>query len=530
MLSRITGLGRDLVIGWAFGTGAAADAFFVAFRIPNLLRRFVAEGAMGMAFVPVLTEYLTRHSRAEAVVAARTLAATMMVLLGALVVVGVVFAPAWVTLFAPGFLLDAEKTALTVELTRLMFPYVFLIGMVALLAGLLNALRHFAAPASSPVLLNLAVIAAALLLAPRLASPIHGLAYGVLIGGGLQLTVQAVALERLRVPLRPLWRPSHPVLPRVGRLLLPALIGAAVYQVNILVGTILASVLPPGSVSYLWYADRVFELPLGLVAVALGTAALPSFAAQASRNALGELRESVLATVRVTSSIALGASAGLLVLAVPITVVLFHRGAFGLPEAERTARALQAFAVGLWPVAVARLLVPAFYALGDTRTPVIAAACSLVANLLFSLALMGSVEVSEGSSVRAVLASVTETIGVWDLGHAGLALATSLSAAVNVLVLLVALRRRLSGMHVAPLMASAGRGLLAGLMMIVPVHLVASSIAWPSAAGAWLEAAVLFGAICAGVAAFALAVWILGGPERELFRRLLREARGGTRM
>src|SRR5215470_2583453 len=392
LISRMAGLVRDSVVGYYFGAGLAADAFFVAFRIPNLLRRFVAEGAMSVAFIPVFTDYLTNRGREEAVEAASALATLMAVLLVALAAIGIVFAPFWTALFAPGFVEEPEKFALTVTLTRLVFPYIFLISLVALTSGILNSLRHFAAPAMSPIFLNLAMIAAAFFLCPRLAVPVKGLAWGVVIGGVLQLALQIPPLLRHGVRLRPFWHPRHEAVRRALGLMAPMLFGAAVYQINIMVDTILASVLPPGSVSYLWYADRVFEFPLGIFAVALGTAALPSFSAQAARGAYDDLRQTLAFSIRLTNFIVLPAMVGIMTLATPITAVLFQRGAFGFTEAVLTARALSAFAVGLWSVSMVRLIVPAFYAFQDTRTPVLTAAAAFIANCICSLVLMGPVD------------------------------------------------------------------------------------------------------------------------------------------
>ncbi len=246
-ISRIGGLIRDAVVGYYFGTGMAADAFFVAFRIPNLLRRFVAEGAMSTAFIPVFTDYLTNRSREEAVEAASALATLMVLLLAVLTAIGIIFAPFWTALFAPGFVEAPGKFELTVTLTRLVFPYIFLISMVALTSGMLNSLRHFGAPAISPIFLNVAMIVAAIFVCPHLAVPVRGLAYGVIGGGTLQLVWHLVPLWRLGIRITPFWAPRHEAVSRVLRLMGPMVFGAAVYQINIMVDTVLASVLPSGN-------------------------------------------------------------------------------------------------------------------------------------------------------------------------------------------------------------------------------------------------------------------------------------------
>jgi len=523
LISRIAGLVRDSVVGYYFGTGVAADAFFVAFRIPNLLRRFVGEGAMSVAFIPVFTDYLTRRSREDAVEAASAMATLMAVALSVLTVVGILFAPLWTALFAPGFVDEPEKFALTVRLTRLVFPYIFLISLVALTSGLLNALRHFAAPAMSPILLNLSMIAAALWLCPRLAIPVEGLAYGVIIGGVFQCALQVPPLLRRGVRLTPLWRPRHEAVRRTFGLMAPMLFGAAVYQINIMVDTILASVLPSGSVSYLWYADRVFEFPLGIFAVALGTAALPSFSAQAVRGAYDDLRHSLAFSVRMTNVIVLPATVGILTLATPITSVLFQRGAFGFPEAVLTARALSAFAIGLWAVSMVRLFVPAFYAMGDTKTPVWAAAAAFVANCGFSVMLMGPVTTIGDSHIVRAIAFMTHALAVLPLQHAGLALAASLSAVVNLTVLAIGLRRRLGALEERELVLSFGRNALAAVAMIPAVRWVAGLAEWSQPGHLAVRVLVLLVAIVTGVLVFSAVALAVGGAELRTMMRLLRQ-------
>jgi len=522
-ISRVAGLVRDAVVGYYFGTGLAADAFFVAFRIPNLLRRFVAEGAMSTAFIPVFTDYLTNRPRKDAVDAASAIATLMALLLVVLTAIGILFAPFWTSLFAPGFVEEPGKFALTVTLTRLTFPYIFLISLVALTSGILNSLRHFAAPAMSPIFLNLAMIGAAVLLCPQLSVPVKGLAYGVVIGGCLQLALQIPPLLRHGIRLEPRWEPRHAGVQRVLRLMAPTVFGAAVYQINIMVDTILASVLPGGSVSYLWYADRVFEFPLGIFAVALGTAALPSFSAQAARGAYDELRRSLSFSIRLTNFIAIPAAVGMATLATPITTVLFQRGAFGFEQSLLTARALAAFAVGLWSVSMVRLLVPAFYALEDTRTPVITAAITFIANCGFSLMLMGAVPPTGESRIADGIAAVTQAVSVVDLRHAGLALSTSLAATLNVVLLALFLRRRLGVLHVAELAPSLARSVLASAAMILPVRYVAAFTDWAQPGQLVVHAGVLFAAIGVGVVVFLAAAAVLGGDEVRTVTRLLRQ-------
>jgi putative peptidoglycan lipid II flippase len=526
LLSRIAGLVRDAVIGYYFGTGIAADAFFVAFRIPNLLRRFVAEGAMSVAFVPVFTDYLTNRSRREAVEAASALATVMAAVLLGLTVVGVTFAPLWTSLFAPGFSDAPDKFALTVTLTRWVFPYIFLVSLVALASGVLNSLRHFAAPAAAPIFLNLSIIGAAVGLSPRLSTPIYGIAYGVLIGGFVQLAVQIPPLLRHGVRIVPRWQPRHEAVRRALGLMAPMVFGAAVYQVNLMISTMLASVLPSGSVSYLWYAGRVFEFPLGIFAVALGTAALPSFSAQAARGAYAELRQSLAFSIRITSVIVLPAMVGMITLAMPIVSVLFQRGAFGAAEVTSTTQALCAFAIGLWPVSMARLVVPAFYALGDTRTPVITAAVAFIVNCACCLLLMGPVASSGDSRLADAIAALTLTFSVVDLRHTGLALSTSVAASVNLFVLSWLLRRRLGALGGGRILASFFRALAASLAMVPIVRYIAGLTTWSDPGHTVVHAAVLTAAIAAGGLVFTVLALALGGDEVRALIALVRQRLG----
>ncbi|HUI27072.1 MAG TPA: murein biosynthesis integral membrane protein MurJ [Candidatus Kryptonia bacterium] len=519
LLSRVGGLGRDVVVGYYFGAGMAADAFFVALRVPNLLRRLVAEGAMNVAFIPVFADYAANRNRHETARAARALATVMAVILAVLTIAGMLWAPALTAAFAPGFGDQPGKLALTVGLTRVVFPYLFLIGLVSLSGGLLNAYRHFAAPALSPIFLNLAIIASAIVLAPRLAEPVYGVACGVVLGGVLQLTILQPPLWRRGVRLWPCWEPRHPAVRRVLWLLLPTVFAVATYQLSVVFNTILASVLPGGSVSYLWYATRVYEFPIGLFAVALGTAALPSFSTQAARGAYAEMTESVSFAIRLTNFVALPASVGLLCLAQPIVSVLFQRGAFGAHEVELTARALSAMVVGLWALSITRVLVPAFYALHDARTPVLTGVAALLVNICASFMLMGVVPATGRSGLADVIAHITASVSVASMQHAGLALASSIAAIVNTVLLAVILRRRLPTLRFGSLGRSLLQSGVAAAAMVWPVRSIAAGVEWNQAGGLLLKGAVLSAAMIAGVAVFALVAVLIGGEDvRRLFR------------
>jgi len=441
LLSRILGLVRDMVVARFFGAGMAADAFFVAFRIPNLLRRLFAEGSLTIAFIPVFTEYLHQKSKKDAFDLARAVLTLLAMVLALVTVLGVLFAPWVVRLQAFGFGGSGPKYELTVLLTRITFPYIFLVSLVAFFMGVLNSLRHFAAPAAAPIFLNVGIIAATLIISPHLSEPVVGLAVGVLIGGVLQILLQLPWLIQKGVSLKPCWNPGHPAVRRIGLLMLPAIYGSAIYQVNQFIGTLLASFLPQGSVSWLYYADRLMEFPLGVFAIAISTAALPSLSAQAAAKDLTEFRETLSHSVRLTFFITIPAMAGLMALGQPVIQIFFQRGAFDSLSTVMTTKALFCYAVGLWAFSANRVLVSAFYAFQDTRTPVKIATVTLFVNVGFSLLLMGP------------------------LKHAGLALATSLASSMQFFLLLFCLKRMQGVLHLRPILVSAFKSLAASALM-----------------------------------------------------------------
>ncbi len=521
LLSRMTGLVRDIVIGSVFGAGSNADTFFVAFRIPNVLRRIVGEGAAAAALVPVVTEYLNFRPRAEAMAMVRALFGAGLAVLLALTAAGVIGAKPLVHLFAPGF--TPAKLALTVALTRITFFYLLCIGLVALAMGVLHALRHFAAPAFAPILLNLALIGCALWLPAHLAEPVFSLAYGVIIGGVCQFAWQLPPLARLGVPLVPQWWPGHPAVRRVGFLLLPVLFGTAVYQISLLVNTLLASLLKEGSVAALWYASHLFEFPMAIFVSALSVAALPSLATQAQRQDLAAVCASLGFALRLVSLVTLPAAVGLSVLAVPITSVLFFRGAFSAEHVLATAAALQGFAAGLWSVAIARLFSSCFYALADTRTPAYTGTVAFAANLGFSLMLMGEVTVSaETHGLARLFASLSHSFAVVDLGVAGLALAASLAATVNLVLLGGLLYRRLGRSPWAGGGSLLLWSLSASVLMAFVARWIVQEVDWLSPQASFVgRLGVLVLAVVAGIASFLLVVWKGGREELRALTGML---------
>jgi putative peptidoglycan lipid II flippase len=498
MLSRIFGFIRDMVVAGFFGAGLTTDAFFVAFRIPNLLRRLLAEGSLTVSFVPVFTEYLRNKTREEALELANITFTALSIILVVVSLMGVAFSPLIVTVMAPGFVKAPAQYDLAVFLTRLMFPYIFLISLVALCMGILNSLRHFAAPALSPVVLNLSMIVAALTLRDFFREPIVSLAAGVMAGGILQLVMQWPFLVKMGVRLKPDFHFRHPGVKRIGLLMLPAAFGAAIYQINIFIGTILASLLPTGSVSYLYYADRIVELPLGVFAIAVGTATLPSFSEQVALGKIEELKRTIAFSLRLVLFITIPATVAMILLRSPIISVLFQRGEFGIQATTLTAQALLFYAVGLWAFSVIRIIVAVFYALQDTHTPMKAAIVSLIVNAVFSVALM------------------------FPLKHGGIALATSVASAVNVGMLWVILKRRVGIILDAEFYRSFGKTVFASLVMGGMILVVDLIYPWyPSGP---FNARLIYLVLCiaGGGAVFFAAAFLLKSPEIEIMLRSVR--------
>ncbi|NMG63672.1 murein biosynthesis integral membrane protein MurJ [Azoarcus indigens] len=418
LLSRILGFVRDFVVARAFGAGMATDAFFVAFRLPNLLRRMFAEGAFSQAFVPILAEYRNRQGHE----ATRTLVDKVATLLGLVVagvaLLGILASPLIIYISAPGFSDDAEKFALTVELTRITFPYIFFMALVALAGGILNTWSKFSIPAFTPVLLNLSFIGMALLAAPYFDPPVLALAWAVFIGGLLQLALQLRPLARIGMLPRFRLDLSDPGVRRILKLMAPALLGVSVSQISLLINTIFASFLESGSVSWLYYADRLMEFPSGLLGVALGTILLPSLAklhADDKAEAFSSLLDWGL---RLTLVLTLPAALALALLSTPLIATLFHYGAFSSGDVLQTRNALVAYSVGLTGLILVKVLAPGFYARQDIRTPVKIAVITLLATQAMNLAFIGP------------------------LRHAGLALSIGLASCLNAGLLFYGLRRR----------------------------------------------------------------------------------------
>lgn len=499
--SRILGFIRDMVLARLFGAGLAADAFFVAYRVPSLLRELFAEGSMSAAFIPIFSEYLARRSRRDAWELASAAFTTLLTILTGICILGIMIAPWLVPLIAPGFSNDPQRLALTTLLTQIMFPYLLFIGLSALAMGVLNSVRSFAVPAFSPVMFNIAIITCAFLVAPFFAQPILAVAIGVVIGGLAQFLVQLPALQRAGFLFA--WRTEfgHDGVRRIGWLMAPALVGLSVTQINILVSTILASYFPGGP-TYLFYGMRLIQFPLGVFGVALATAVLPSLSSHAANGNLEALRETLGFGLRLIFFIIFPAMVGLILLRVPIVHLFFEHGRFTAADTSGTAAAVLAYAVGLWAFAGVRIVVSAFYALQDTRTPVMVAGVALASNIVLSLALMGPFK------------------------HAGLALATAISAMINVGLLVIFLVRRLQALRWQEMFKSHMRVVLASLPIIVACLWVAGLAVW-SQPEAWVAKGVmLLVGIGLSVAGYVTVHTVLGSSEMDFLWDLVKRRLG----
>lgn len=451
MISRVFGLIRDMVVAYFFGANAGADAFFLAFRIPNLFRRLFAEGAFAQAFVPVLTEYKTHKPEEVRSLVDRTAGSLGLVLLF-ITVVGIAAAEGVISLFAPGFLYHGEtaKFALAVDMLRLTFPYLMLISMTALAGSILNTFGRFAAPAFTPVLLNLSLISCAILLRPHLQEPVMALAWGVLIAGVVQLTFQLPFLAQIQMLPKPKPAFSDPGVKKVMMLMLPAILGASVSQINLLVDTLLASFLETGSLSWLYYADRLLELPLALFGIAIATVILPGLSQEHADEKPEAFSETLNWAMRMVIIFGVPATIALVYLSEPLIATLFFQGEMTERDVSLSGAALAAYGGGLLGHMLVKVLAPGYFARQDTVTPVRFGIATLLTNIVLNLAL------------------------VWHLQHVGLALATSLSAFLNAGLLFTGLLRsgtlKLNGgwLKFLAQISFASACLVAGLYLLLP--------------------------------------------------------------
>ena len=498
-LSRITGLIREIVGFNLFGAGASMDAFQVAWRIPNLLRRLFAEGAFSQAFVPVFAEYKSTRNATDAKRLADHVASLLALILFFVTVIGVIAAPLLVYLTASGFSADAAKFDLTVELVRITFPYIFFISLVALAAGILNSFSEFKTPAFTPVLLNLSVIAAAVWLAPRVNPPILALAIGTLVGGVVQLAFQVPALRRVGMLPRisfSAWRfRKDEGVVRILGLMAPAILGVSVAQISLLLNTQIASFLQTGSVSWLTAADRLMEFPSALLGVALGTVLLPSLVKSHVQQNPREFSRLMDWGLRVTLLLALPAALGLALLATPLIATLLQHGRFTANDVLMSRAALIAYAVGLTGIILVKILAPGFYARQNVKTPVKIGIVTLVVTQVFNLAFVPL------------------------FAHAGLALSIGLGACVNAGLLYFFIRRQ-------GIFTPQAEWLVFVLKLAVALYLMGGVLWWVSGAETeWLtqdtatKCIRLSCVIALGAAVYFAALWAMGIRARDFLKR-----------
>lgn len=481
-----------------FGAGLATDAFFVAFKIPNFLRRLFAEGAFSQAFVPILAEYKNRRGESDLRDLIDSVSGVLLLALAAVTAIGVVAAPVIIYISAPGFAATPAKFDLTVELLRITFPYILFISLTAFAGGILNTFGRFAVPAFTPVLLNVSFIVFILWLAPHFDPPAKALAWAVFAGGVLQLALQAPYLMRIRALPRFRLNFAHEGMRRVVKLMGPAVFGVSVGQISLVLNVIFASFLVTGSVSWLYYADRLMEFPAGLLGAALGTILLPSLSKHYANDASVEYSALLDWGLRLTFLLAVPAAVALALLAMPLIITLFKHGAFSAADAYATRAALMAYSVGLLGLILVKVLAPGFYARQDIKTPVKIGVATLLVTQLMNLTF------------------------IWPLQHAGLALATGLGACFNAALLYRGLRRR--GIY------TPRQGWLVFLLKLVISVYAMAVVLWLTAgapdvwfsAGAGARVLRLAWVVLLGAAAYFASLWLLGFRVRDFSRHEVR--------
>ncbi len=499
LISRILGLVRDVVFARYFGASLAMDAFLVAQRIPNMLRRFFAEGAFSAGFIPVMARFRERHDHAEAREFVDAVAGTFGIILFLVTLLGVIVSPLLVLIVAPGFVGDGGDFDLAALMLRFTFPYLLFISLTAFAGGILNTFGRFGVPAFTPVILNVVLIVAAVWISPMLEQPVMALAYAILVAGIFQLLFQLPFLAKIHAFPRPIWAPRHEGVRRAFRLMVPAIFGSSVAQINVLIGGIIASLLPVGSISYLYFSDRLMEFPLGLFGIALATVMLPTLSRLWANEDKTEFSETLDWSMKLTLLIVIPAAAGLIVLSGPLIATLFYGGIFDQHAVSMTTLALRAYAVGLIGFSFVKILAPAFFARENTRTPVRIGLVALGVNLLLSIAF-------------ALYLTSVDFAGP----HVGLAVATSIAAIVNAVLLYRGLRRDGVMHHGAGWLSLAARIVVANAAMCAVLFQFNRPLDW------WFGAAsldrVYWLALCviAGVVTYCLTLLVMGLRPSQL--------------
>lgn len=515
LLSRVLGFVRDMVIARIFGAGDATDAYFVAFRIPNFFRRLFAEGSFSLAFVPVFAEYYRNRGHEELRKLVDAVSGALIAALFLMTALGMWGAGWFISIFAPGFADNASQFLLAQDLLRITFPYLFFISLTALAGGILNTMGRFFVPAVTPVLLNVSLIAAALLGAPYFDEPITALAWGIFFAGVAQFALQLPVLWKLKVLPRPNWQWGHAGVKKVAKLMVPTLLGSSVAQINLLFDTLLASLLISGSVTWLYYADRLLEFPLGVFGVALGTVILPTLS---KRVAAGE-HEAELATLawalRWSFLIALPAAVGLAMLAEPILLALFTYEAFAASDAHFAAWALSAYALGLPAFIVIKALAPSFYARQDTKTPVKIAVMAMILNMVLNVLFITYIAWRLNDSAwsdSGWLALVMQSPGV----HAGLALASAGSGWFNAAMLWRGVSKQGRAPEIQHLLPILWRCLMASAAMATMLYLLPTAWFPTVEMPAWQRVLSLLGLVLCGAASYGVMLLVSRIPLSEL--------------
>lgn len=454
LVSRISGFIRDMLIANYFGASGSLDGFFVAFRIPNLFRRLVGEGALTISFIPVYTEYLVNETREEALRLAQKTLSILFVVLVLIVALGEIFSEQVVQLFAVGFQ-DPSQLSLTINLNSIMFPYLFLVGLVAFAMGYLNSHGYFFTPAFSPVLLNVGFILGAVLFQRFFSEPLYGLALGVITGGVLQVLLQIPTMIKAGFRMKFSIDLKHPGIRKIFRLIAPATFGIAVYQINILMSTVLASLLPSGSISYLFYSDRLTEIVLGVFIVSIGNVILPEMSRVSAMDDIDRLKKIFMSSAKAALFLAIPASVALMVIGFPIISVLFMRGEFTPFHTEMTYRALFFSSAGISSIALLRITTPTYYSLKDTKTPVITSTVAFIVNIVLGYVLMKTA-----------------------LLHAGLALANTAAVTVQVIILAIVLKKKIVSLHLSEFIAPVLKFITASLAMGAVLHYISGFADW----------------------------------------------------
>lgn len=497
MLSRVLGLVRDIVLLNVFGAGKDFDTFVVAFRIPNFFRRLFAEGAFSQAFIPVLTEYKTSKTHAEVQILISRVFGCLLTAMSLLTFVAMVAAPAIIYLYAPGFHNDPEKFDLAVDMFRLTIPYLMFMSLTAFASSILNSYGSFASPAFSPVLLNIAMIAGAWWLTPFMAEPIMALGWAVVVAGVLQLAIQIPELWKKNLLIPPKVDFKHEGVDRILKLMLPALFGVSVTQINLLLNTIWASFMQDGSVSWLYSAERMTELPLGLIGVAIGTVILPSLSARHAEQDQAKFKSMIDWAAKIIMLVGIPASIALFMLSTPIIQALFQRGEFTLEDTHMTALALQCMSAGVISFMLIKVFAPGFYAQQDTKTPVRVGLMAVAANAILNVVFIGFFKLID-----------------WHAEHMALALASSGSALVNAGMLYFYLHKRNIYRFGAHWKKLGFQFLVANMTMIAAL---AYALKWYQGDIAqWLRIAEVVGLCVLGVAAYVIGLLITGFRPRHL--------------